>query len=136
MQLYKTRNDSLERLKTFDLNEKIQNGQCPPEEKKKFELLIKSCNKIIRAMFNKYSALSNNKMPIVATLTFEDVKSQLQRMNLYEIYAFLNDFKLIQKMPTIKRDDFKKFIVSINLRQINNIAHKTELDYLGFIDFL
>jgi hypothetical protein len=75
-------------------------------------------------------------MPIVATLTFEDVKSQLQRMNLYEIYAFLNDFKLIQKMPTIKRDDFKKFIVSINLRQINNIAHKTELDYLGFIEFL
>lgn len=108
----------------------------PPEEKKKFELLIKSCNKIIRAMFNKYSALSNNKMPIVATLTFEDVKSQLQRMNLYEIYAFLNDFKLIQKMPTIKRDDFKKFIVSINLRQINNIAHKTELDYMGFIEFL
>ena len=87
-------------------------------------------------MFNKYITLSNNKMPIVATLTFEDVKSQLQRMNLYEIYAFLNDFKLIQKMPTIKRDDFKKFIVSINLRQINNIAHKTELDYLGFIEFL
>ena len=39
-------------------------------------------------------------------------------------------------MPTIKRDDFKKFIVSINLRQINNIAHKTELDYMGFIEFL
>ena len=50
-------------------------------------------------------------------------------MNLYEIYAFLNDFKLIPKLPQIKRDDFKKFIISINLRQINNIGHKTELDF-------
>lgn len=36
----------------------------------------------------------------------------------------------------IKRDDIKKFIRSINIRQINNIGHKAELDIKGFIDFI
>ena len=86
-------------------------------------------------MFNKYSAISSNKMATV-NLTFEDLKNQQKRMNLHEIYAFLNDFKLHQSLSWIKRDDFKRFIRSINMRQINSIGHKAELDIKGFTDFI
>lgn len=98
-------------------------------------MIIQNYIKIIRAMFNKYSAISTNKLATV-NLTFEDLKNQQKRMNLHELYAFLNDFKLQQNLSWIKRDDFKKFIRSINIRQINNIGYKAELDLKGFIDFM
>jgi hypothetical protein len=71
----KIREDSIEKLKLFDLNERIQSGICPEEEQNKNSMIVQNYSKLIRAMFNKYSAISSNKMATV-NLTFEDLKNQ------------------------------------------------------------
>jgi len=47
------------------------------------------------------------------------MRDKKKSMNLSEVYAFMNDFKLTQS-PMIKRDNVKKIITLINLKTHNN----------------
>ena len=71
----KIREDSIEKLKLFDLNERIQSGISPEEEQSKNSMIVQNYSKFIRAMYNNYSAISSYKMATV-NLTFEDLKNQ------------------------------------------------------------
>jgi hypothetical protein len=70
--------------------------------------------KLYKAMFNKYVALSANKTSL-KKMTFDDMKQKKSKMNLADIYAFMNDFKLT-KHPALKRDTVTKIIRLINLK--------------------
>jgi hypothetical protein len=56
-------------------------------------------------------------------------------MSLAAVFTFLSDFK-ITKLEFAKRDDIKKIIKMINLKQETNIKTYSELDLEGFIEFI
>lgn len=56
-------------------------------------------------------------------------------MSLAAVFTFLSDFK-ITKLEFAKRDDVKKIIKMINLKQETNIKTYSELDLEGFIEFI
>lgn len=56
-------------------------------------------------------------------------------MSLAAVFTFLSDFK-ITKLEFAKRDDIKKIIKMINLKQETNIKTYSELDLEGFIEFV
>jgi hypothetical protein len=70
--------------------------------------------KLYKAMFNKYVSLSANKTTL-KKMTFDDMKQKKSKLNLADIYAFMNDFKLT-KHPALKRDIVIKIIRLINLK--------------------
>ena len=63
------------------------------------------------------------------------MRDKKKSMNLSEVYAFMNDFKLTQS-PMIKRDNVKKIITLINLKTHNNTTINSQLDMEGFIEFI
>ena len=56
-------------------------------------------------------------------------------MSLAAVFTFLSDFKFT-KLEFAKRDDIKKIIKMINLKQETNIKTYSELDLEGFIEFI
>lgn len=56
-------------------------------------------------------------------------------MTLAGVHTFLNDFK-ISKLEFKKREDIKKIIGLINLRQSTNIRNVSDLDIEGFVEFI
>ena len=56
-------------------------------------------------------------------------------MSLAAVFTFLSDFK-ITKLEFAKRDDIKKIIKMINLKQETHIKTYSELDLEGFIEFI
>ena len=99
---------------------------------------VLSISKVTKAMFQKYSVLSPAKRGTqLSKVTFEDLKKENLTMDLAEINAFLSDFKVLSQIPHLKRDDIKRIVRLINLKEPNpQIGQKTEVDYAGFIEFI
>ena len=68
------------------------------------------------------------------------MKNEQSYMNLSETFAFLNDFGILPAIPSLKRDDIKRLIRLVNLRDRDETAltsnTKAELNYSTFVDFL
>jgi hypothetical protein len=57
-------------------------------------------------------------------------------MNLFETFTFLNDFRILQNFPEIKRDDIKNLINYSNLKRSNVTGNNSEIDLEGFIELI
>lgn len=99
---------------------------------------VLSISKVLKAMFQKYSVQSPAKRGSqLSKVTFEDMKKENLTMDLAEINAFMNDFKILPMMPHLKRDDVKRIVRLINLKEPNaQIGQKAEVDYPGFIELV
>ena len=84
-------------------------------------------------MQTKYSSARVEK-PRAQVATFESVKEQQKFMSLSTVFQFLSDFK-ISKLEA-NREDVKRIIKLINLRQPNNLNTTSNLDLEGFIEFV
>ena len=85
-------------------------------------------------MFKKY-AVSHQSYGAVQKGTFDSLSKMKDHMSLAAVFTFLSDFK-ITKLEFAKRDDIKKIIKMINLKQETNIKTYSELDLEGFIEFI
>ena len=56
-------------------------------------------------------------------------------MPLSAVYQFLADFK-ISKLEFAKREDIKRIVKLINLKQESNLSKVSNLDIEGFIEFM
>lgn len=93
----KARANTLERVKFFDLLEQISNGNIDESEMNENYNFVMSISKVLKAMFQKYSVISPAKRGSqLSKVTFEDMKKEHLTMDLAEINAFLNDFKIMQ----------------------------------------
>ena len=54
-------------------------------------------------------------------------------MNLASVYSFLQDFKVSR--VEVKRDDIKRIIQLINIKQESNVKTTLDIDIEGFIEF-
>jgi hypothetical protein len=86
-------------------------------------------------MFHKYTNISKNKNGLKKN-TFDDMQNQRNFMNLFETFSFLNDFKILQNYPEIRRDDIKNMISYSNLKRANASRNSTEIDLEGFIELI
>jgi hypothetical protein len=96
---------------------------------------IKQYLKLYKAMFHKYTAISKNKNGLKKQ-TFEQLEKQRNIMNLFETFTFLNDFRILQNFPEIKRDDIKNLINYSNLKRSNVTGNNSEIDLEGFIELI
>ena len=125
-----------EQMKLFSLSEEVTLYGCPEDEITKYLAWIKVNSRLYKAMFAKYANIARNKQP-AQKLTFDQVKTNQESMNLTEVYAFLTDFSLNQgNLNNLKRDGIKRIIKLINLKQENGVGHTTNMDYSGFIELL
>ena len=81
-------------------------------------------------MFHKYTDGAVGRKQIS---TFDDVTEQKKSMNLASVFAFLQDFKITK--VEAKRDDVKRIIKLINIKQEENFKSVSDLDLEGFIEF-
>jgi hypothetical protein len=87
-------------------------------------------------MYAKYANMSKNKQP-TQKLTFDQVRTNQESLSLSEVYAFLTDFRLTQaNLNGLKRDQIKRIIKLVNIKQENHFGASTSLDFHGFIEFL
>ena len=86
-------------------------------------------------MFQKYANVAKNKGGNQKA-TFDDLKAGRNFVNLLEVFTFLNDFKIPQRFPQIKRDDVKNLIKYINLKKQTKGRNAAELDLEGFIELI
>jgi len=56
-------------------------------------------------------------------------------MSLSEVYMYLNDFKVWQNFPRVKRNDIKVLIQKINLQDMTGRAQTTDLNMEAFVSF-
>jgi hypothetical protein len=101
----------------------------------KYVQWVKRHLKLYKAMFHKYANVAKNKNNN-KKLTFDDLKDNRNFVNLFEVFTFLNDFKIPQRFPQIKRDDIKNLIKYINLKKPTQSRNATELDLEGFIELI
>ena len=82
-------------------------------------------------MFQKYAdgAIGKSK----PSGTFGDIVEQKKHMNLASVYSFLQDFKVSR--VEVKRDDIKRIIQLINIKQESNVKTTSDIDIEGFIEF-
>jgi hypothetical protein len=82
-------------------------------------------------MFKKYSdgAIHHSKPSGV----FGDVVEKKKHMNLASVFSFLQDFKI--SSLEAKRNDIKRIIQLINIKQESNVTTTTDIDLEGFIEF-
>ena len=82
-------------------------------------------------MFKKYAEGAIGKSKPIGT--FGDIVEQKKHMNLASVFSFLQDFKI--SSIEAKRDDVKRIIQLINIKQESNLKATSELDLEGFIEF-
>jgi len=85
-------------------------------------------------MFHKYSAGTNEKSRALYKGTFEAINDSKNSMSLTAVFQFLADFK-ITKLEFAKREEIKRIIKLINLKQETQINAYSNLDIEGFIEF-
>ena len=85
-------------------------------------------------MFSKYSAGSNEKSRALYKGTFEAINDSKNSMSLTAVFQFLADFK-ITKLEFARREEIKRLIKLINLKQETQISAHSNLDIEGFIEF-
>ena len=61
--------------------------------------------------------------------------SSKEFMSLSEVYMYLNDFKVWQNFPRVKRNDIKVLIQKINLQDMTGRAQTTDLNMEAFVSF-
>ena len=88
--------------------------------------------KLYRAMFKRYASQQTKSRPVK---TFEDMTQAKEFMSLSEVYMYLNDFKVWQNFPKIKRNDIKQLIQKINLQDMGGYAQTSDLNLESFITF-
>ena len=103
----------------------------PESEQAKYIYWIKDKLKLYKVMFKKYAVGSN----VRKNETFDDVQDNRNFMTLAAINTFLADFK-ITKIDFVKREDVKKIVQLINLKQDNYTRSSSDLDLEGFIEFV
>jgi hypothetical protein len=104
-------------LKLFDIL------QTNDYEMQNYVLWMKRYLKLYKAMFHKYATVSSNKINI-RKVTFDDMKDQQNSMSLTEVFAFLNDFKILNAYGSkvqIRREDIKNIIKMINLKNSTQV---------------
>lgn len=84
-------------------------------------------------MFKKYSAENAIHKSRHVGGTFGDITEQKKFMNLAAVFSFLSDFKVSN--IEAKRDDIKRIIQLINIKQETNLKTTSDLDLEGFIEF-
>ena len=99
-----------------------------------YYIWLKQYLKLYKAMFHKYATISQNKISI-KKITFDDMKEQKTSMSLGELFAFLNDFEMNKKF-NMKREDVKRMIKLINLKQEGPAKNLHELEMYGFMEFI
>lgn len=123
-------------MRLFNLSEEVTQHGCPSDEISKYLTWLKVNSKLYRAMYSKYSNMSKNKQPN-QKLTFDNIRTNQDSLSLSEVYAFLTDFKLSQaKLNGLKRDQIKRIIKLVNIKQENHFGNSTNLDFHGFIEFI
>lgn len=85
-------------------------------------------------MFHKYATISHNKTSIQKP-TFDDIKNLQSTMSLGELFTFLNDFDMNKKF-NMHREDVKRLIKLINIKNESKNKNLLELDMYGFMEFI
>mmetsp|Transcript_29766 Transcript_29766/g.45375 ORF Transcript_29766/g.45375 Transcript_29766/m.45375 type:complete len:87 (+) Transcript_29766:3211-3471(+) len=85
-------------------------------------------------MFGKYAAASMDKRKINVG-TFDNMLKSQKSMTLASAFKFISEFK-IGITEFMRREDVKRIIQVVNLRQETNLNSMSELDLEGFIEFL
>lgn len=125
-----------DQVRLFNLSEEVTQHSCPADEISKYLTWLKVNSKLYRAMYAKYSNMSKNKQPN-QKLTFDQVRTNQESLSLSEVYAFLTDFKLTQaRLNGLKRDQIKRIIKLVNIKQEKHFGTSTNLDFHGFIEFI
>lgn len=123
-------------MRLFNLSEEVTQHGCPADEISKYLTWLKVNSKLYRAMYAKYANMSKNKQPN-QKLTFDQVRTNQESLSLSEVYAFLSDFKLTQaNLNGLRRDQIKRIIKLVNIKQENHFGTATTLDFHGFIEFM
>ena len=87
--------------------------------------------KLYKAMFKRYASQQTKKPK-----TFEAMTNNKEFMSLSEVYMYLNDFKVWQNFPKLKRNDIKQLIQKINLQDMGGgYAQTSDLNLESFISF-
>ena len=82
-------------------------------------------------MFKRYASQQTKKPK-----TFEAMTNNKEFMSLSEVYMYLNDFKVWQNFPKLKRNDIKQLIQKINLQGMGGgYAQTSDLNLESFISF-
>ena len=85
-------------------------------------------------MFNKYASTTHEKSRVQRS-SFGAIMDQKKAMSLATVFQFLADFK-ISKAEFATREEIKKIIKLINLKQESNLKTVSNLDDEGFIEFV
>ena len=82
-------------------------------------------------MFHKYAdgAIGKSKVPT----TFDSVVDYKKYMNLASIFVFLKEFKVTK--VEARREDVKRIVQLINIKQESNVKTTSDIDLEGFIEF-
>lgn len=112
-------------LRLYEVNEDSS------AEQHKYLQWVKDWLKLYKAMFQKYAdgAIGNSKKPG----TFDNIVDAKKFMNLACVFAFLQDFKVTK--VEARREDVKRIIQLINIKQESNFKTTSDLDLEGFIEF-
>jgi len=66
--------------------------QQPDTEVTLYMAWLKQYSKLYKAMYHKYTNVSQSKTANINKITFDDLLSHKSSMNLAEVFAFLSDF--------------------------------------------